>query len=89
MLVTAKHSTSGANAGAECNGIVSWIEVQKNIYIVPRLLINTVTCFIFFQGRVSEIIRKSAFWIKRVSLFCQNALMKVVHLNSYSLFSLS
>ena len=29
VLVTAKHSTSGANVDAECNGIVSWIEVKK------------------------------------------------------------
>nr|XP_058961641.1 uncharacterized protein LOC131788567 [Pocillopora verrucosa] len=26
VLLTAKHSTSGGNAAAECNGIVSWIE---------------------------------------------------------------
>jgi len=29
LVITAKHSSSGANSGAECNGIVSWIEVQK------------------------------------------------------------
>lgn len=29
VVITAKHSSSGANSGAECNGIVSWIEVQK------------------------------------------------------------
>ena len=27
VLLTAKHSTSGGNAAAECNGIVGWIEV--------------------------------------------------------------
>ena len=29
LVITAKLSSSGANSGAECNGIVSWIEVQK------------------------------------------------------------
>ena len=28
VLLTAKHSSSGGNAAPECNGIVSWIEVQ-------------------------------------------------------------
>ena len=27
VVLTAKHSTSGGNSAAECNGIVSWIEV--------------------------------------------------------------
>ena len=26
-MLTVKHSTSGGNTAAECNGIVSWIEV--------------------------------------------------------------
>ncbi|KAL9963348.1 hypothetical protein ACROYT_G032545 [Oculina patagonica] len=30
VLLTAKHSTSGGNAAAECNGIVSWIEFVTN-----------------------------------------------------------
>ena len=30
-MLTAKHSTSGGNAAAECNGIVSWIEVSDSI----------------------------------------------------------
>ncbi|XP_078382811.1 uncharacterized protein LOC144665431 [Oculina patagonica] len=30
VLLTAKHSTSGGNAAAECNGIVSWIEFITN-----------------------------------------------------------
>ena len=28
VLLTAKHSTSGGNTAAECNGIISWIEVH-------------------------------------------------------------
>ena len=28
VLLTAKQSTSGENTAAECNGIISWIEVQ-------------------------------------------------------------
>ena len=39
VLVTAKHSSGGSNALPECNGIVSWIEV--NIYIVnTRILLK-------------------------------------------------
>ncbi|KAL9961213.1 hypothetical protein ACROYT_G030116 [Oculina patagonica] len=30
VLLTAKHSTSGGNAAAECNGIVTWIEFISN-----------------------------------------------------------
>ncbi|XP_078381917.1 uncharacterized protein LOC144664633 isoform X2 [Oculina patagonica] len=30
VLLTAKHSTNGGNAAAECNGIVSWIEFITN-----------------------------------------------------------
>ena len=28
VLLTATHSTSGGNTAAECNGIISWIEVH-------------------------------------------------------------
>ena len=28
VLLTAKHSSSGGNAAPECNGIVSWVEVN-------------------------------------------------------------
>ena len=41
VVLTAKHSTSGGNAAAECNGIVSWIEVilqTSNAVIAPREL---------------------------------------------------
>ena len=41
MVLTAKHSTNGGNAAAECNGIVSWIEVilqASNAVISPREL---------------------------------------------------
>lgn len=30
VLLTAKHTTSGGNAVPECNGIVTWIEVQTD-----------------------------------------------------------
>ena len=41
VVLTAKHSTSGGNAAAECNGIVSWIEVilqASNAVFSPREL---------------------------------------------------
>ena len=31
VFISASHSTSGGNAPAECNGIVSWIEVCQII----------------------------------------------------------
>ena len=39
VVITAKHSSSGANSAAECNGIVSWVEVQKNgIYLYKKYI---------------------------------------------------
>jgi len=31
VLLAAKHSSGGGNAGAECNGIVSWIKVTIKV----------------------------------------------------------
>jgi len=39
VVLTAKHSASGGNTAAECNGIVTWIEVilkANNAFISPR-----------------------------------------------------
>ena len=39
VVLTAKHSTNGGNAAAECNGIISWIEVHKILHF-------TVVCLV-------------------------------------------
>lgn len=45
VLLTAKHSTSGGNAAAECNGIVSWIEVLTNVWSHWASNLSAVTIY--------------------------------------------
>ena len=55
VVLTAKHSSSGGNAGAESNGIVSWIEV------ILKLLKGTISMggeeeYGHTQGRIVSVM---------------------------------
>jgi len=60
-MVTAKHSTSGANSGAECNGIVSWIEVQKKIYLRKKKKLDISMIIDKYSNKIKISPRKSWF----------------------------
>lgn len=45
VMVTATHSISRGSIAAECNGIVSWIEV----------ILNDVNLFVFFLENTSAV----------------------------------
>ena len=56
VLVTAKHSIKGGKVAAECNGIVSWIEVLQRAVIrekdftIPKIIEARYSCF--KRGRI-------------------------------------